>query len=261
MAVRRPQKQVALLPHAYTPELGNHQKHYVAYPVESGPQACLIETKNDAGLLEIVDALTIVPVNVSVWHSSVEDPLYGCWLGVIAGVYKKDIAARRKMWTFDPLATKNERQPPFRPVRHGNLVEFAQKLLDEWSPVDSSTPDIFNHSTWLGFKDTLKDAYCWYTRHVKMHEASKLCVEQWRILSMWESWEQPIRKKMSWGDRWMNYCAAYPARPPHIKRRGLTTRTSPFLGAFKKRCSHMGLKQGEVPRERLSRENLRKFAR
>ena len=162
---------------------------------ESGPQACLIETKNEAGLLEIVDALTIVPVNVSAWHSSVEDPLYGCWLGVIADVYKKDIVALRKMWTFDPLATQDERQPPFRPERHGNLVEFAQKLLDEWSPVDTSTPDIFNHSTWLGFKDTLREAYCWYTRHVKMHEASKLCVEQWRILSMWESWEQPIKKK------------------------------------------------------------------
>jgi hypothetical protein len=258
MAVRPP-RQIALLPNAYTPELGENQRHFVAHPVLPGPQACLIEVRH-RHKIEIVDALTIVPCDPRYSTDEVRDPLYACWLGVIIRFYKVDVSRLWKMWTFNPLAKTTQRQPPFLPVRHDHLVEFAQQFFDELIIGSGSKSAQVTPQTWVGFKESLAAAKIWYTRHIKMSEARKVCVEQWRILSLWESWEQPLTKKMSWADRWQDYLHWYPKQPTHASLPGRNKRASQELAAFKKRCGHIGLVRGTVPRERLNRRSLRRFS-
>ena len=105
MAVQPP-KYVALLEEAHTPMLGAWQRHFIAHPVQPGPQACLIETKGPKGTLDIVDALTVVPQGVGYKLSNTPDPLYACRLNVIAKYYKPEITRILKLWTFNPLGNR-----------------------------------------------------------------------------------------------------------------------------------------------------------
>jgi hypothetical protein len=166
-----------------------------------------------------------------------------------------------KARTVQDMSRKTERDHPFRPPRQLQLVEDAEQLLREWAVGRNAQPAEITTQTWLSFKASVENGKCWYTQHMKMGEASKACLDQWRILGMWESWEGGQRTKpLSWRERLNESLRKYPHRPPKGKRQGRTNKVSNSVEAFKKRCGHMGLERGTVPLERRNRSMLRRFA-
>jgi hypothetical protein len=244
--MRRP-PQIALLPGAYTPELSEGQRHFVAFPVEPGPQACLIEVQRGRKL-EVVDALTVVPSGIGNTAGRTKDHLYSCWLGVIVRYYRAEVTKARKEWEFGPLAKADVGKPPFVPERHGRLLRNAREFLAECLGLENSQLTGIRSQTLANFKQSIVEADLWYARHIQFGKARKACEEQWRILSCWEAWSRDRRKKdggwqarMSWDDCLADYSKCYPTRPAHTKQRGRTKRVSLKLPAFKKRCAYLGL--------------------
>lgn len=264
MASRQPPK-IALLANAYTPELGEGQRHFVAYPVEPGPQACLIEIQRGRQL-EIVDALTIVPSGIGDTAGRTDDHLYACWLGVIARYYRAETAKARNEWEFGPLIKINYWQPPFVPERHRRLRECAQEFLLECLRLENSQLAGVTSQTLLDFRKSIADGDLWYTRHLQVGKARRACEEQWRILSCWEAWERGRRRKdgkmqaMHWTDCLADYTACYPTRPAHTKQRGRTKWVSPSLAAFKKRCAYLGLLERDQSEDKVVTRTFRRFA-
>ena len=102
----------------------------MAHPVESGPQACLIEVTNPKNhVIETVDALIIVPGQAASGTDSLADPLYACWLGVIKNYYKTDRNKFLRSLIMQALAEKAETDHPSRPARQSGLYENAAQLL------------------------------------------------------------------------------------------------------------------------------------
>lgn len=245
MAIQPPAR-IALLEHAYSPEVFEPQRHFVAYPVQSGLQACLIEEKQPNGTFRIVDALTMVPDDVR--HSTPnQHQVYACWLGVIASFYKADIAALKDSARVQTLKKRTEYQPPFRSGRLHALAQAVQRLADEWSSGQQTKPIAVSHGTWDEYKAGLMAADCWHTQHLKVGEAAKTCVDQWRILGLWQSWE---KRQLSWRERAGEYQRRYPQRVQPGKLQGRTKAASLDPEAFEKRCRHIGLRKGKEPKKR-----------
>ena len=246
MAISPPDR-IALLDHAYSPEFLESQRHFVVYPVKPGLQACLIEETHPNGVIRIIDALTVVPDDV--YHSAPNrHPVYACWLGVIANFYKQDIKKFAGLELVKRFAKQTERQRPFRSTRQHVLREAVKQLVSEWSNGQPSKPDAVCFQTWKDYEAALQITTCWYTQHLKIDEASKVCVDQWRILEMWERWE---KRKLPWGERAREYLKRYPQRVQPGKLQGRTNKSpSGAADAFEKRCRHVGLRKGKVPKKR-----------
>lgn len=254
MARRKPPERFAILKHAYSPGFFEPQRHVVAYPVKRGVQPCLIIKTQPNGRLRFVDALTIVPDDVR--HDTPNtNQIYTCWLGVIANFYKADIERLANERLADSkefeaqrilaLVQRSEHRRPFRSARLHGLAQATQRLVDEWAGGEKTKPSAVTHQTWAEYQANLAAADCWYTQHLKVGEASESCVDQWRILTLWEGWE---KKNLAWRDRAEDYLRRFP-----LKRQGNQRGAGEMLklaDAFEKRCRHIGLRKGKAPKRR-----------
>lgn len=246
MAISPPER-IAILEHAYSLGFIEPQRHIVAYPVKPGLQACLIEVRLPNRTVEIIDALTVVRDDV--FHTAPNrHPVYACWLGLVSHFYTKDIKQLAGSVLVKRCDKRTEQQRPFRSTRQHVLREAVKQLVSEWSSGTNSQPSIVSFKTWKEYEAALGTSDCWYTQHLKIGEASKVCVDQWRILGMWERWEQ---RKLSWGDRAREYRERYPERVQPGKLQGRTNKKpSGDADAFEKRCRHMGLKKGKPTKKK-----------
>ena len=246
-----PPNQIALLKGAYSPEFIEPQKHYVAYPVTAGLQACLVEVELPNKAIQIFDALTILPRQVQ--HSVGEpDPVYECWLGLIDSFYSVEIAAYSTDSLVKKLEAKRAGDPPFLPTRQLGLTLAADAMLDDGYGAQIRKPAAVAQPEWNEFLSSIQRAKCWYPLHWKTREARNDCENQWRILAAWETWE---RAKLSWVDRAKAHAANFPTRAAQAKLSGRAQKTSSMPHAFQKRCRYLGLRMDNVNKAK----NWRKF--
>ena len=241
MAVTPP-AQIALLKGAYSPEFIEPQKHYVAYPVTAGLQACLVEVELPNKAIQIFDALTILPRQVQ--HSTDDpDPVYACWLGMIASHYSVKIAAHKADPPIKALESKRAGEPPFLPPRQLALRFAAEALLDDGYGGQMRQPAEVAHSVWREFLSSIERAKCWYPVHWQTRDAREALEEQWRILAAWEHWE---KAKLPWTERLRSHRENSPARVASAKPHRHAPASLKQLDAFQKRCRYLGLRLNNV---------------
>jgi hypothetical protein len=181
--------------------LGERRERLVVeYPLERGPQACLIELISGSTKRERMDAVIDLPRKGILTGIPFSCPLYSAALGLIKTAYSREIGDKLSDAYY--MATI---------VRNGPYILPEElKLRDELKMAIATLPPLGNSAAGDAMTSVFIQQSLWIPTFLFMNEVRKKehLLERWGIIQQWDAWE---REALSWVERWKRL---YPDRTP-----------------------------------------------
>jgi hypothetical protein len=178
--------EVCRLDGAVCPGISSPHRFYVAYPVVSGVQPCLLAVDQPNGITSLDDAPTVLPTDAPYFIQDAGKPNYGNYLSLIQYELRAEIDELQSSREWGWATNQRYIEQPFRSKEHNSLLDAIECFLQA---ARNNLPSALQPTAAM-LANRRENADVWFLETKFDRAVQDRRPKNWKTIERWPEWNK-----------------------------------------------------------------------